>query len=37
MDPNEQPSWTGPDGPDKEKMDQVSRLAWLAVSRRCSR
>jgi hypothetical protein len=23
MDPNEQPSWTGGDAPDKQKMDEV--------------
>jgi hypothetical protein len=26
MDPNEQPSWTGGDAPDKEKMEQASRF-----------
>ncbi|KJZ71959.1 hypothetical protein HIM_08639 [Hirsutella minnesotensis 3608] len=25
MDPNDQPSWSGADAPDKEKMDQASR------------
>ncbi|POR34568.1 Ubiquitin conjugation factor E4 [Tolypocladium paradoxum] len=34
MDPNEQPSWTGGDAPDKEKMDQIRarRLAKLGSS-----
>lgn len=27
MDPNEQPSWTGGDGPDREKMAQVRTSA----------
>jgi ubiquitin conjugation factor E4 B len=34
MDSNEQPSWTGGDGPDKEKMEQIRarRLAKLGTS-----
>lgn len=39
MDPNEQPSWTGADGPDKEKMEQVSypsaelwSPSWLLIN-----
>lgn len=32
MDPNEQPSWTGGDGPDKEKMEQVRTYTiWLTL------
>lgn len=34
MDPNDQPSWTGGDAPDKEKMEQIRarRLAKLGTS-----
>jgi hypothetical protein len=35
MDPNDQASPAGPDGPDKEKMQQVSRLVPL-LSRHCA-
>ena len=32
MDPNQQPSWTGDDGPDKEKMEQVwSYTTWRTL------